>query len=383
VGRIKLFHYLLLCSILIHNFNGGYESLAMSNPDEHSKFYFQWHITDRCNLRCSHCYQENYSDATELSLDQLKKIADGIFVTLSKWNKKGDISITGGEPFFREDTMEFAEYLNDSPDVSNIDFLTNGTLIDKTFISAIKRLQKIKYVQISLDGATPSVHDRIRGKGNFEKALKAIRNLINNDIEVRVMYTLQRVNVSEVPAMFDMALRENISGLTFERMIPIDKSKNSDDVVLSTDAIKEIYQYISQRTDAEYDRGNRVRVLKYRPLWVLIDPCRINDNTNPQKELGSLCSIGLDGICILPNADVLACRRLPIPIGNLSVNKLEDIWSTSALLWEVADKSNLKGKCKNCEYIPKCSGCRAMAYAVTGDYLSEDPNCWKSMHQTL
>jgi len=348
------------------------------SPETLNKFYFQWHITDNCNLRCSHCYQENYSQNSELPLKELEIIADSIFATLSKWNKKGDISITGGEPLFRKDFFEFAEYLNNSPDIYNIDFLTNGTLIDKNFIEKIKKLNKIKYIQISLDGATASVHDSIRGKGNFEKALAAIRNLVSNDIEVRVMYTLQKANISDVPVMFDLALKEKISGLTFERMVPIGKSIYSNSSLLSTLELKDIYQYISQRADNEYENGNSLRILKYRPLWVLIDPCRSTDGSEPHKELGSLCSIGLDGICILPNADVLACRRLPIPIGNLKIKTLEEIWSTSALLWEIADKRNLKGKCSSCEYISKCSGCRAMAFAVSGDYLAEDPNCWKS-----
>ncbi|MFC1731445.1 radical SAM protein [candidate division KSB1 bacterium] len=350
----------------------------MANNETHNKFYFQWHITDSCNLRCTHCYQESYSQNSELSIEELKEIADSIFATLSKWNKKGDISITGGEPLFRKDLFEFAEYLNNSPDVCNIDFLTNGTLIDTAFIKNIKKLRKVKYIQISLDGATPAIHDKIRGKGNFEKALAAIRNLVENGIEVRVMYTLQKANISDVPAMFDLALEEKISGLTFERMVPIGESINSVAFLPSTQEIKDTYQYISQRADNEYEKGNNLRILKYRPLWVLIDPCRSNNGSEPHKELGSLCSIGLDGICILPNADVLACRRLPISIGNLKINSLEEIWSTSALLWEIADKRNLKGKCRSCEYISRCSGCRAMAFALTGDYLAEDPNCWKN-----
>ena len=354
----------------------------MSDSNLNNIFYFQWHITDACNLRCSHCYQENYSPKSELPLKDLKKIADGIFLTLLKWNKKGDISITGGEPLIRKDLLDFAEYLNNSDDICNIDFLTNGTLIDDTFIRSIKRLHKIKYIQISLDGATSVIHDSIRGNGSFDKALLSIRSLIQNGFEVRIMYTLQKANISDVPSMFDFALKENISGLTFERMVPIGSSTKSSGSLLSTQEIKNIYQYISNRSDEEFEKGNSVRILKYRPLWVLIDPCRSNDRSIPHKELGSLCSIGLDGICILPDATVLACRRLPIPIGDLRTNSLEEIWSTSALLWEIADKRNLKGKCKTCEYISRCSGCRAMAYAVSGDYLSEDPNCWKSICQT-
>lgn len=350
----------------------------MSESIKNNVFYFQWHITDACNLRCSHCYQEDYSPKSDLDLADLKSLADSIFSTLSRWNKKGDISITGGEPLIRRDLIDFAEYLNNSGQIINIDFLTNGTLIDDSFINEIKRLKKIKYIQISLDGSTSGTHDSIRGKGSYDKAIGSVRKLIKNGFEVRIMYTLQKKNISDVPGMFDLAIKENISGLTFERMVPICSSTKSMESVLTTQEIKEIYEYISVRSDIEFENRNSLRILKYRPLWVLIDPCRPNNGSYPHKELGSLCSIGLDGICILPDATVLACRRLPIPIGNLKSQSLEDIWTTSSLLWEIADKRNLKGKCNSCEVISKCSGCRAMAYAVTGDYLAEDPNCWKS-----
>lgn len=349
----------------------------MINSEEYNKFYLQWHITDRCNLRCTHCYQENYSGKSELSLKNLISIADSLFKTLSIWNKKGEISITGGEPLCRNDLFDFSEYLNRSETISNIDFLTNGTLINTFFINNIKKLNKVKYIQVSLDGATASIHNSIRGQGSFEKTIIAIRKLVDCGIEVRIMYTLQKANIIDVPAMFDLAIKEKISGLTFERMVPFGDTTISKLKVLSSKEVREIYSYISKRSDIEFEKGNKLRILKYRPLWVLIDPIRSNNGTCPHKELGSLCSIGLDGICILPNADVLACRRLPIPIGNLLIKSLEEIWCTSSLLWEIADKRNLKGKCNNCDFISKCSGCRAMAYALTGDYLNEDPDCWK------
>ncbi len=86
----------------------------MGNIDHENKadFGFQWHITNRCNLRCTHCYQEDYSDANELSLDGLKRIANEIIGTLSKWNKRGDIAITGGEPLLKEEMFPLIHYLN-------------------------------------------------------------------------------------------------------------------------------------------------------------------------------------------------------------------------------------------------------------------------------
>jgi len=71
------------------------------------EFYFQWHITNKCNLRCSHCYQDDYTNSSDMSLKELKNIADKLFYALSKWGKKGDISITGGEPFISKNLFPF------------------------------------------------------------------------------------------------------------------------------------------------------------------------------------------------------------------------------------------------------------------------------------
>ena len=64
-------------------------------------------------------------------------------------------------------------------------------------------------------------------------------------------------------------------------------------------------------------------------------------------------------------------------------DSLGKIWFTSDLLWQIRDKHNLKGKCNSCEFIPRCGGCRAIAYAYTGDYLEEDPQCWKDLNKNL
>ncbi len=344
-----------------------------------NKFYFQWHITDRCNFRCAHCYQENYTDVSDMPLEELKVIANKLFETLSKWKKKGDVSITGGEPLVRKDLSPFLEYLDSSDEISELHILSNGTLITDEVARELKKFTKLHSVQVSLDGSSPKIHDSIRGPGAFKKAVKGIKILLSCGIDVKVMFTLQRCNVKDVPSLIDLAIREKISGLTIERLVPMGNSKNAKDSLLSPEELRDVFQYISDRADLGYERGAKLRILKYRPLWINIDPSRAKAeaNTVPHKELGAACSIGLDGICILPDATVLACRRLPIPIGNLRENSLEKIWFTSELLWQIRDKNNLKGKCNSCEFIPRCGGCRAMAYACTGDYLEEDPQCWK------
>lgn len=349
------------------------------NRENKTEFGFQWHITDRCNLRCTHCYQEDYSGSNELDLDGLKQVADEIIRTLSKWEKKGDVAITGGEPLLKEEMFPLIHYLESADEISSLDILSNGTLINDKNLAQIQELTKLRCVQLSLEGAFPESNDAIRGKGTFKKVIKAIRSLRGGGISVNIMFTLQRRNVGDIPSLIDLAVAEGISVLTVERFVPTGSGTKIRNELLSPKEIKKVFEYISERAEQEINRGGLTSISRSRPLWVMCNSNRVFPDiaTSNKDAAGGICSIGLDGLCILPDATVLPCRRLPIPIGNLKNDSLLKIWHTSDLLWEIADKRNLKGKCNSCEFITQCSGCRAMAYACTGDYLAEDPQCWK------
>ena len=353
----------------------------MGNMDEASKadFGFQWHITDRCNLRCTHCYQEDYSGSNELGLDGLKQVADEIIRTLSKWEKRGDIAITGGEPLLKEEMFPLIHYLESFDEISSLDILSNGTLINDKILAQIQELTKLRCVQLSMEGASPESNDTIRGKGTFQKVINAIRLLRSGEVSVNIMFTLQRRNVEDIPSLIELAIAEGISVLTIERFVPIGSGAKIREELLSPEEIKRVFDYISERAEQEINRGGLTSISRSRALWVMCNSNTVfpGAETSNKDTAGGICSIGLDGLCILPDATVLPCRRLPIPIGNLKNDSLLKIWHTSDLLWEIADKRNLKGKCNSCEFITRCSGCRAMAYACTGDYLAEDPQCWK------
>jgi AdoMet-dependent heme synthase len=346
-------------------------------PQNKNLFGFQWHITNRCNLRCTHCYQENYSGDNEFDLTGLKRIADEIILTLAKWGKKGDIAITGGEPLLKKEVFPLMTYLESFDEILSLDLLSNGTLIDDTVVEKLKKLQKIRCVQISLDGASSVSNDLIRGKGSFEKALSGIRLLRKNGIQVNIMFTLQRKNISDLGAIIDLASAEGVRFLTIERCVPTGSGAGIRTEMLSSAEIQRAFNYISQRAEQQIHETGSTIITRSRPLWVMCNKKTPQSELNTNTQVGGICSVGLDGLCILPDATVLPCRRLPIPIGNLKDTSLLKIWHTSKLLWEIADKNNLKGRCKSCEFIACCSGCRAMAYAYSQDYFAEDPQCFK------
>ena len=304
-------------------------------------------------------------------------LADKLDYTLSRWGKVGRIGITGGEPFLRKDLFDLLEYLQELPNIKKIGILTNGTFI-KGNIQRLKKLTKLYYIQLSLEGCRET-NDEIRGKGIFDKVMESTKILKDVNIPVRWMVTLHKKNVSDVPKIIDLALERNIDALTFERLVPVGSGKFLADYILSPEELEKTLAFIVRRSDEELAKGSHLAILKLRTLWVLSDPQRAEKKafTSIANEVGASCSVGVDSLCILPDATVLPCRRLPIPIGNLKTDSIFKIWYTSKVLWDIRNKNNLKGKCTNCEFVPRCSGCRATAYAVTGDYLGEDPQCWK------
>jgi len=72
--------------------------------------------------------------------------------------------------------------------------------------------------------------------------------------------------------------------------------------------------------------------------------------------------------------NVMPCSYFPKSAGNIRRQAFAQIWN-SPLFQELRDFSSYKGKCGPCEYLNVCGGCRARAYALSGDYLEEEPFC--------
>ncbi|HPO60911.1 MAG TPA: radical SAM protein, partial [Exilispira sp.] len=128
------------------------------------QFHIQWHILDRCNLRCTHCYQDNYSNNQELDLNSLFKIADNLNYSMKNMHRHLNLSITGGEPLLSDHLIELMEYLDNLSFIDQANIITNGTLLEEklAYFSKIKKCQKIF---ISLDGTCSDSNDSIRGNG--------------------------------------------------------------------------------------------------------------------------------------------------------------------------------------------------------------------------
>lgn len=150
--------------------------------------YLELQITDRCNLRCRHCYLGNGAHQ-DLSLDRIQKV-------LAEFEAMQGLRLllSGGEPMLHPFFWRINENLRDY-DFRSV-LLSNGLLITK---DAAKKL-RVHEVQISLDGMKAG-HELIRGEGTFEKVLQAIDHLRESRIKVSIATMIHRGNVREFEAM--------------------------------------------------------------------------------------------------------------------------------------------------------------------------------------
>ena len=78
---------------------------------------------------------------------------------------------------------------------------------------------------------------------------------------------------------------------------------------------------------------------------------------------------------ITPEGNVTPCPYMDVVAGSVLSESFTAIWNSSSVFANLREPAKLKGRCGVCEFRDLCGGCRCRAYAVTGDYMAEDPAC--------
>jgi radical SAM protein with 4Fe4S-binding SPASM domain len=329
------------------------------------RFYIQWHITNLCNLRCQHCYQDDFSKKNDLNWAGLRRVCDNLLNTMREWDKTACIHLTGGEPLLKPELFTLLSHLNQQSRVEELGIITNGLSIDREMLRKFSGFPKLKKIKISLDGADPETNDSIRQKGTFYKVMQNLPLIKETGgSEILFMFTAMKRNLRSLPSLFKLCQDIGIDGLIIERFIPLGRGRKVMDEVLSKEEWKEMIGMLSGFISTEEEHS----FLPYQAFQISFD------GEEPEL-LGAPCVVGVDGLCIMPEGSVFPCRRFPVSIGNLLEKSLKQIWEESEILEKLRRKENLKGKCGSCE-MKECRGCRSLALALTGDYLGEDPHCW-------
>jgi radical SAM protein with 4Fe4S-binding SPASM domain len=331
-----------------------------------TSFYIQWHITNLCNLRCRHCYQVDFTKGEDLDWDGLRDVSGNILSALQAWEDKACIHLTGGEPLLKPELFPLLEHLDRQPEVEELGLITNSLLLNDEILDRLAAVPKFKTVKISLDGADPPVHDRLRSAGNFERVVEKISLVRERGVfDLNLMFTVMRSNLESLPAFLRLGEELGVDGMIIERFIPWGRGREVRNEVLGKvhwrSMLKALFAYFSMELEEDEIPPYQAFQVDFR-------------GEEPQL-LGAPCVLGTEGFCVMPNGDVFPCRRFPMTIGNLRQDSFKNIWQNCAVLNQLRRKENLKGKCGPCRE-ENCTGCRSLAFSLTGDYLAEDPHCW-------
>ncbi len=323
-------------------------------PAFNEPFVFQWHITDACNLNCAHCYRtESHED---ISFSGLRAVFSQFKSFLKRRSLAGRIHFAGGEPLLSAHLPDLAA--DCTAENLMIRILTNGTLLSKSKRAELYKAG-VRYYQISVDGDT-CAHDAIRGTKAMAVIQEQLSDYTPDGIEFTLAMTVSTVNLC---SMENLIRRPPVPchRLYFSRMVPFTKKQFTE-------------------TLTQYEWFNVMkRILTIRHIPVpLRDPLFRPFLMSPVRAIHASaiggCSAGFNSLAVESNGDVYPCRRLPIVIGNLLKDDIEDIWQHTVLK-ELRNRDALKGRCGMCAYRWLCGGCRGMAYAYHNDYLTEDPHC--------
>jgi radical SAM protein with 4Fe4S-binding SPASM domain len=336
-------------------------------------FFIQWHLTERCNLRCRHCYQERRK-VQEMTANEVKREIDGATQMFQAWEEEHGIRVspsihfTGGEPFLYKGLWDVIAYSKAKG--YGVAMMTNGCLITKDRAKKASSLG-ISDIQVSLEGP-PELHASIRGRGSFNAATKGVEHLVAEGNRVSANVTLSRLNVGKIEETVEVARAMGFYGIGFSRMVPCGRGKTLLDSLLTPQELQSAYQRIVSLNSPSFE------VLSGDPLAGMLSGTRVPLGCNLTL---SGCSAGFSGVTIVSDGSVMPCRRIGLIAGNLKKKSLRGIWASSRLLWKLRRRESYTGKCGRCSLWPSCRGCRAVAYAYSlsqgkPDLFADDPQCW-------
>lgn len=350
-----------------------------------------WELTQGCNLVCKHCRAEAQAvrSEDELSTEQIFRVIDDITSVY-----KPVIVLTGGEPLYRPDLFDIAEYANKKG--ARVALASNATLITPEIAQRLKQVG-IQRVAISIDGAFPETHDSFRSiPGSWAAALRGAQAIKEAGLEFQFNITVAQHNKKEIPAIIRLAEERGAAAAHLFVLVPVGCGVQiADSQMLPAEEVEAMLEWlyeVSERTTIEvrstcapqYHRimrqqGGAGAVARAREAakYALGEKPGTGHPPLPgNRAAGSKGCLAGSGVCFISHKGVVQpCGYLPLAAGSVTQTPFPEIWQKSQLFTQLRDPDLLGGKCGECEYRVSCGGCRARAYYEYGHFLAEEPYC--------
>jgi radical SAM protein with 4Fe4S-binding SPASM domain len=317
-----------------------------------------YNVTNKCNLKCPFCYISAGGQLEdELNHEEAVKCIDEIASL-----KPQTLVFSGGEPLMREDLFDLAGYAKEKK--LRIVLISNGTLINDRIA---ERLTIFDAIQISLEGSTSAVHDKLRGAGTFDLVLNSIKLLKKAGVKrVIISPVLTRINAHDLPNLLDMVTKFRLGKVKLNVFVPVGRGQSNQELSLSPHIVAAILNDLNKtclKTGEEY-------------LDLMDEKTTIFSRFVKKMN----CGAGTGVLSIAANGDVYPCHAFHVPefkAGTIKNDSLETIYRDSLVFAKFREATvDSIEKCKDCYLRYLCGGgCRASGYYLKKSLLSPDPEC--------
>lgn len=316
-------------------------------------------ITNKCSVKCSHCYMGSGENAeSEYDTENFKKAID----VLSKMNVF-HIAMGGGEALEREDLFEVAQYAREKGLVPNL--TTSGSIMTNELA---QKLNVFGQINLSIDGLYSNYNIFRKSQVDFETIESSIDILIKNKIPTGINCVVGKRNFDLIPEIFEYASKKGLNEIEFLRFKPLGRG---------------IEYYNDEKTTFEQN----IRLLPM--LTELSEKYKITAKIDcsfvpmmcyhkpPKELLYSMATYGCEAgnvlLGIKANGKVSGCSFLESE--GISVFDLPEKFSGS-FQKERNVSENISEPCKSCDYLDICKGgCHGISLHVSGIYEDPDPYC--------
>jgi radical SAM protein with 4Fe4S-binding SPASM domain len=319
-------------------------------------FEIYFFMTYQCNLTCKYCYditdrttllkESNKNSLPTLTFEEYKQL-----IQAAKHIGIKTCVLTGGEPLLNPITIELGRYISEQG--LETELITNGMLVNETNAKSIA--ENFKTISVSLDSLNKETHEKVRGKGTFQKIEENIKILKAHNAYIRVNSVITKTNVKEILDTWIWAYDR----LKCDTYTPTLYNPNSKAPGIYGQFMPEIGDLLKEQ--------QRIREhFKDKP-GIAFSPAMIRCN----------CGIGSNNISISPYGFVFPCHALHKPelrCGNVREQRLEQILEESKRLHELRHFNvNDVEFCRECDFKYLCAGgCAAINYNIFGDFYVKD-----------
>lgn len=320
-----------------------------------------WELTQACALACVHCRARArlWRDPAELTtqegfglLDQAAELGRPLFI------------LTGGDPFERGDLEALVRHGTGR----GLTMALSPSATDKVTLPALSALKAagLHRVALSLDSADQQRHDAFRGvAGSFWRTMEIAAAARALGLPLQIGTTLTAGNAGELEAVAALVERLGVVLWSVFLLVPTGRARPSDMVTAEQceDLLTRLHRISSRvRFRIKTTEGPHYRRIAVQHSGRALPP---GPGINDAKGF----------VFISHTGEVYPSGFLPVSAGSVRRESLASIYRDSPLFRTLRDPAALKGRCGRCEFKRLCGGSRARAYALTGDYLAEDPLC--------